>query len=286
MNTKLLSLTCAVGAGVVMATNAMAQSAQKLEFPQPSPASTLKQKVGLTDVEFNYSRPSAKGREIWGNVVPYGQVWRTGANAATKLVFSTKVKLNGKEIPAGTYVLLTVPNKDEWSVMINKNVEQTGPYKYDAAGNVAEFKAKPVKLAQSVETFTIDMQNLRESAGDLTISWGNLAVPLKLEVDFIDQLYADIEKTMAGDGKDKPYFWAAAFYNAHDHELEKAKKWIDQAIAEKEAFYIVHQKAQILKKLGDKAGAKAAAERSLELSKQANDYAYIKLNNDFLAGLK
>jgi len=105
-----------------MATNAMAQSAQKLEFPQPSPASTLKQKVGLTDVEINYSRPSAKGREIWGNVVPYGQVWRTGANAATKLVFSTKVKLNGKEIPAGTYVLLTVPNKDEWSVMINKNV--------------------------------------------------------------------------------------------------------------------------------------------------------------------
>ena len=260
--------------------------APKVEFPAASPTCTLKQHLGLSDIEIVYSRPSVKGREIFGGLVPYGKVWRTGANSATKVVFSTAVKLNGNEVPAGTYALMSIPGKDEWTVIINKGSEQWGAYKYDEKSDVLRFKVKPVTLAETVETFTIEFNNLRDEAAQLDLSWDKTRVPIKVELEFADKVSSQIEAVMASDAQKKPYFQAAQFYFNHGKDLKKAKEWIEQAVIERDAHYIVYVKAQILAKLGDKAGAMAAAKHSSELAAKANDPGYEKLNADLIKSLQ
>lgn len=270
-----------------MATSSsLPAQAAALEFPAASPTSTVKQRVGLTDIEVVYSRPGVKNREIFGNVVPYGKVWRTGANAATKLVFSTPVKLNGTEIPAGTYALMTIPGKDEWTIIINKGSEQWGSYKYDEKSDIARIKAKPVKIDWKMESFAIEFNNLKEDSADMCLMWSDVEVPVAIKVDFVDKLHADIEKVMASDEPKKPYFQAASFYYNHGFDLKKAREWVDKAIAERDAFFMVYLKAQILAKEGDKAGAIAAAEHSKELAIKADDGAYIRMNDELLKTLK
>ncbi len=270
----------------MVTSSSLPAQAAALEFPAASPASTLKQRVGLTDIEVVYSRPGVKNREIFGNVVPYGKVWRTGANAATKLVFSTPVKLNGTEVPAGTYALMTIPGKDEWTIIINKGSEQWGAYKYDEKNDVARFKAKPVKMSWKLENFTIEFNPIKEDTADMNLAWSDTKVPIEVKVDFVDKLHAEIEKVMASDEAKKPYFQAASFYYNHGFDLKKAKEWVDKAIAERDAFFMVHLKAQILAKEGDKAGAIAAAEHSKELAQKADDGAYVRLNDELLKTLK
>src|SRR5277367_6398601 len=160
----------AIGSALLVASSALAET-PKVEFPAPSPACTLKQRVGLTDVQIDYSRPNIKGREIFGSLVPYGQVWRTGANQATKIVFSTPVKLNGTEIPAGTYALMTIPGKDEWTIIINKGAEQWGAYKYDQKADVARIKATPLSIDKPIETFTIEFKDIHDDSSNLNLAW-------------------------------------------------------------------------------------------------------------------
>ncbi len=289
MNSKTIALSiAATGCAMLFGSTVMAQPAaeQKLQFPAPSPACTIKQRVGLTDIEISYSRPSAKGRDIFGGVVPFDKVWRTGANQATKVIFSTPVKLNGNDIAAGTYALMTIPGKDEWTIIINKGAEQWGAYKYDEKSDIIRFKAKPVKVTQALETFTIEFNDIRENSSLLNLSWDKTTVPIKLEVDFADKLLSQIETVMASDAKEKPYFQAAQFYYAHGKDLQQAKKWIDAAVAERDAFYMVYVKAQILAKLGDKAGAIEASKHSTELAEKANDAAYVRLNAELMSTLK
>lgn len=287
-----LSMACALSVGGALAAadapkaDAPKAEAAKVEFPAASPTCTLKQHVGLTDIEITYSRPSVKGREIFGGLVPYGKVWRTGANSATKVVLSTAVKLNGNEVPAGTYALMTIPGKDEWTVIINKGSEQWGAYKYDEKSDVLRFKVKPVTLSQAVETFTIAFNNLRDESAELDLTWDKTQIPLKLELDFTDKVVSQIEAVMASDEKKKPYFQAAQFYYNHGKDLKKAKEWIDAAVAERDAHYMVYVKAQILAKLGDKAAAIAAAKHSSELAAKANDPGYEKLNADLIKSLQ
>jgi len=272
--------------GALMTSSAALADTAKLEFPAPSPLCTLKQRVGLTDVEVSYSRPGLKGRDVFGSVVPYGKVWRTGANSATKLVFSTDVKLDGHEIPAGTYALMTIPGKDEWTVIINKGSDQWGTYKYDEKTDLVRFTVKPVSMPSAVETMTIEFDNFKEESADMKLVWEKVKVPMKLEVNYIDKLTKQIETEMASDKKDKPYFQAANFWFNHEKDLQQAKKWVDAAVAEREAFYIVHLQAKILAKLGDKSAALTAAKRSLELATKANDPAYIKLNENLISTLQ
>lgn len=268
-----------------MTTSAMAETA-KIEFPAASPLCSLKQRVGLTDIQVEYSRPGVKGRDVFGSMIPYGQVWRTGANSATKLVFSTPVKLNGNEIPAGTYALMTIPDKDEWTVIINKGSDQWGSYKYDQSADLVRFKVKPIALDRPVETLTIDFDDIKDESSELKLAWDKTKVPMKLEVNYVDKLTKQIEDEMASDDPKKPYFQAAMFYFNHEKDLQKANKWVDAALAEREAFYIVHLKAKILAKLGDKAGALAAAKKSTELATKANDTAYVKLNETLIKSLQ
>jgi hypothetical protein len=259
----------------------------KLEFPAPSPGCTLKQRVGLTDVEIDYSRPSAKGRQVFGGVVPYGVVWRTGANASTKISVSTSVKLCGNEIPAGKYALYTIPGEDEWIIIISKNLDAS-VFNYDQKDDVVRFKVEPHKLAEHVETFTIEMPQIRDDSALLCLVWENTLVPLNLELDLTTKLVPQIEGAMAEPGERKPYYQAAMFYYDHNLDLQKARKWIEAIPVDRETYYILHLKAKILAKAGDKPGAIAAAKRSSELAVKAEGpkSGYVKMNQDLVSSLQ
>jgi len=263
----------------------------KIEFPAASPSSTVKQRVGLTDIEVNYSRPSVKGRLVFGGLAPYGQVWRTGANSATKIIFNTAVKLNGTDIPAGTYELFTIPGPQEWTVIIHKNVSEWGAYSYDQKDDVVRVIAKPVALTDPVETFTIDMNDLRDDSATLNLIWEKTRVPVKIEVDVTSKLTPQIEAVMAGEGDGKkPYAQAALYYLDHNLDLKKAAAWMDAAIAaQPDGFYYMYHKARILAKLGDKEGAISMAKKSIEVATKAGGPAkdeYVRLNETLLATLK
>ena len=285
MNSKILLSSLVLASGLVFTCGLLAQT-PKVDFPAPSPACTLKQHVGLTDIEIVYSRPGVKGRPIFGGLVPYGQVWRTGANNATKITFSTPVKLNGAEIPAGTYALFTIPGETEWTIIINKGAAQWGAFQYNETNDLVRVKATPLKLAEPVETFTIEINDIRDESATLNLTWEKTRVPVKLEVELVSKLVPQIEAVMSAAEGRKPYYQAALFYYDHGQDLQKASKWVDAAIAEREAYYIVNLKARILAKLGDKEGAIAAAKRSTELAIKAKDTGYVKLNEDLISSLK
>ncbi len=282
---KILTL---VIASMLAFVSGLAAQTPKVDFPAPSPTCTIKQRVGLTDIEIVYSRPGMKGREIFGDagLVPFGKVWRTGANSATKITFSTPVKLNGTDVAAGTYALFTIPGEDEWTIIINKGAEQWGAYQYNEKDDVVRFKATPTHLAEHIETFTIEFNELRDDSGYLNLIWDDTVVPIKIEHDLTATLVPQIKAVMASDEKNKPYYQAAMFYYDHGQDLAQAKTWIDAALAQREAHYMVYLKAEILAKMGDKEGAIAAAKHSIELAKAAKDTGYVKMNEDLISSLK
>jgi len=292
MSIRLLRISCFLIAAPVVATGLFAQTpaAPKIEFPAPSPASTLKQRVGLTDIEITYSRPSAKGRVIFGGLERWGEVWRAGANSATKITFSTPVKLNGTMVPAGTYGLFALLGAEEWKIILNKVTDQWGAYEYNAKDDVARISAKPVKLSEPVETFTIDVNDIRDESATLNLSWEKTRVGVKLEVDVASTLVPQIETLMASNAEKKPYVPAAMFYLDHNLDLKKAAGWMDSAIAaQPDAFYLVYRKALILEKMGDKAGAIATAKASIEGANKAGGAIkdeYVGLNQAILNRLK
>jgi hypothetical protein len=228
MNTRPL-LT--VLSGLVLATGLFAQAPQ-IEFPAASPAATIKQRVGITDISVEYSRPSMRGRKIFGELVPFGEVWRTGANSATKITFSTGVNFGGADVAAGEYALFTVPGKDEWTVILNKVTGQWGSYSYDTANDVARVTAKPSAVAKPAETFSISLGDLaKEASATLTLKWESVSVPVKIKTNLVEMLGPKIEAVMASDSDKKPYFAAAMFYYENDLDLAKASEWMDAAIA-------------------------------------------------------
>ena len=284
MNSKILLSSLVLASGLVFTCGLLAQT-PKVDFPAASPACTLKQHVGLTDIEIVYSRPGVKARPIFGGLVPYGQVWRTGANNATKIIFSTPVKLNGAEIPAGTYALFTIPGETEWTIIINK-AAAASIFNYNQTDDLVRVKATPVKLSQTIETFTIEFTDIRDESATLNLLWEKTLVPVKIEIELTGKLVPQIEAVMSAAEGRKPYYQAALFYYDHGQDLQKASKWIDAAIADRETYYIVHLKAKIRAKLGDKEGAIAAAKRSTELAIKAKDTGYVKLNEDLISSLK
>jgi tetratricopeptide (TPR) repeat protein len=288
MKTRLLR-SCLCLASALLAAASLSAQAPKIEFPAASPAATLKQRVGLTDIEVNYSRPGLKGRVVVGNIDPFGKVWRTGANNATRISFSTPVKLQGSSLDAGTYELFTIPGKDEWTVILQKAGKQWGAYQYKQENDALRVTAKPVVLANPVETFTIDINDIRDESATLNLSWADWRVPVKLEVDVIGKLVPQIETVMASDAAKKPYAQAAMFYRDHDLDLKKALAWINAAIAEQpDAYYYVYHKAKILAKMGDKEGAIKLARQSIAMAAKDTGPAkdeYTRLNEALIASL-
>jgi hypothetical protein len=265
--------------------------APKLTFPQPSPASSVKQRVGFTDVQIDYSRPGVKGRDVFVDLAPSGAVWRTGANAATKVSFSTALKFGGVEVPAGTYALFSIPGADEWTVILNNVTGQWGSYTYDEKNDVARAKVKPVKLAEPVETFTIDLNDIRDDSATLNLIWQKTRVPVLLQFDVVPAMVKKIEAAMAATEKPSAgvYDQAAMFYLEHDLDLNRAAEWIAAATAQQpDGFWLFYHQARILAKKGDKAGAIAAARHSIEVATQQNGVAkveYTRLNERLIAGL-
>jgi hypothetical protein len=269
---------------------AFAPPAPHLDIPAASPAATIKQRVGLTDIEIVYSRPSMKGRVVFGGLVPYGEVWRTGANTATVITFSTPVTFQGAHVDAGSYELFTIPGKDEWTVMLQKVTKQWGAYEYNQKNDVARVTVKPAPFPSTLETFSIAINDISDDSATLNFFWENVRVPVKLQMDVVGTLVPQIEAAMAAPGK-KPYVPAAMFYMDHNLDLKKALAWMDAAIAEQPEFYpIIYRKALIQAKMGDKEGAIATARKAIDLaSKDSNGPAkeeYIRLDEAVIASLK
>jgi hypothetical protein len=259
----------------------------QVEFPAASPAATLKQRVGLTDFEITYSRPSVRGREIFGGLVPFGEVWRTGANAPSKLTLSTPARFGGAEVPAGTFALFSIPGKDSWTVIVSRQTEVWGAMGYDSAQDVARIKIAPERLDAPVESFMFGFDDLREESATLFLAWHDTRISIPLEVESTPIVMARIDEVMASDAERKPWHQAAAYYYDHEADPAKALAWSTRAVeANPQAYWSMHLRAKILARLGEEQLAAEAARASLESARAAGNSDYVRLNEDLLASLR
>lgn len=259
--------------------------AQTLRTPQPSPTQTIKQDFGLGTIELAYSRPSLRGRKLYTELAPAGAVWRTGANGATTLTFSDEVTIGGTKIPAGKYGLLSIPDRNEWTMIITKQTDVTSPAAYKQDMDVVRVKVKPMQMQMAAETFTAQFANLKSNSTDLHLMWGDQAVALPITTDVETKVMAQIDNMMNKDNR--PYFNAAMYYLENGKDLNQAVTWLDKAIEQQpNAFWVHHQRANALAKLGKKTEARAAANKSIELAKAAKNDDYVRLNETLLANLK
>ena len=260
-------------------------SVAQVKMPAPSPTQTIKQDFGMGSIELTYSRPDAKGRKIYGDLVPYNKLWRTGANAATKIVFTDPVELGGKKVDTGTYVLYTIPGVDVWEIILNKGLKNWGIDGYKETEDVIRFKVAPAKMKTSVETFTMQFANIKPESCELHIMWAKTAVSIPVTSNIKERLKVQIEKALQSDNK--PYWQAAQFYKEYEGNLTKALDNCNKAIeTATKPYWMWLYKARIQKEMGDKAGAIASAQQSLELAKEAKNDDYVKMNEDLLRKLK
>jgi hypothetical protein len=257
----------------------------QIETPQPSPFAKMEQVVGLTDVTIEYSRPAMRGRTIFGDLVPYDKLWRTGANANTKITFSDDVSVGGTELKAGTYAIFTKPGMESWDVIFYSDATNWGtPREWDESKVAAKTTAPAYAMEYPVESFTISLGNLTSNSAELGFLWEKTYVGVKFEVPTDAKASASIEKMMAGPGAGD-YFSAAVYYLNEGKDMNKAKMWIDKAtqMTEKEPkFWFLRQKSLIYAKLGDKKGAIESAKKSMELAEKAGNADYVKMNQDSL----
>jgi tetratricopeptide (TPR) repeat protein len=267
--------------GLVWILNVQAQ----LKTPAPSPTQTVKQDFGLGSIEINYSRPAVKGRKVFGDLVPFGSVWRTGANNATTLQFSDEVSIGGVTLAPGKYGLLSIPDKDNWTIIISKQTDVTSPSAYKQDMDLVRVSTAVEKLKESVENFTIAIDNIKPNSCLLTISWDKTSVSLPITTDIDSKIMSNIAKAMQGEKP--PYYNAAMYYMENGKDLKQALAWFDKAVEmTPNAYWVQHQRANCLAKLGKTAEARAAAEKSKELALAAKNMDYVKLNDKLLAELK
>ncbi len=260
-------------------------SQNDLKVPAPSPATTIKQDFGLSSVEISYSRPGVKGRKIFGDLVPFDKVWRTGANGATVITFGDEVTIGDKKVPAGKYGLLTIPGQSEWTVILTKSTDVTSPSAYKQADDVVRIKAKPMSLPFPVESLMIVFDDVKPTAMQAVILWENTAVAFPITTAIDGKVSAQIDQLMKTDKP--PYFAAAMYYLENGKDLDKAVEWMDKAIQDNpKAFWIYHNKANALAKLGKKKEAADAAQKSISLAKEAKNDDYVALNEKLLVSLK
>lgn len=264
---------------------AMLTTVAQLNTPQPSPTQTIKQNFGLSSIELSYSRPVMKGRKIFGDLVPFGAIWRTGANQATTLTFGDDVTIGGTKIKAGKYGLVSIPEKKSWILIITKQLDVTSPSAYKQDQDVVRVQANVMGMDASMESFTMQFANVKPSSCELHIMWDKTAVSLPISTDVDEKVMKQIDQLMNKDNR--PYFNAAMYYMDNGKDLNQALAWFDKAVeANATAFWIHHQRANCLAKLGKKEEAKMAAEKSKELAAAAKNDDYVKLNEKLLAELK
>jgi len=256
--------------------NLNAQS-QAPRIPEASPTQTIIQDFGLGKISITYSRPNVKGRVIFGGINPYSQVWRTGANAATTINFTENVIMEGHSVPAGTYSLFTIPEKDMWTVILNKTVKQWGAYSYKEADDFLRLQVKPVYLDEKRETFTIQFANETTKSSDLHLVWDHTGVTIHLETDDDAQITANIDELMKGNRK-AYYFNAIQYYYENNKDMNKALDWALEAERVDPGAWYKLWEARIRLRMGDKDKAIAAAQEGINMAKANNDDEYVRLN--------
>lgn len=273
---KFILLVCVLA--VTLSTQAQITS------PQPSPFQKIEQKVGLTDVTLEYSRPSMKGRTIFGGLVPFDKMWRTGANANTKITFSEDVEIGGKAVKAGSYAVFTKPGLNSWDVYFYADTNNWGtPENWDSSKVVAQVSAQSFPMPMDIETFTMSFDNLTNDSAILGMLWEKtyVGVPIKFNTD--EAMTANIQRVMNGPAA-RDYYTAAVYYLESGKDINQAKVWIDKAISmnDKAPFWQLRQQSLIYAKAGDKKGAIAAAQKSLKLAEAAGNADYVALNTKSL----
>jgi hypothetical protein len=242
--------------------------------------------VGLTDVTIDYSRPHMRGRTIFGDLVPYGKLWRTGANMRTKITFGNDVKVEGSELAAGTYAIFTIPSENSWEVIFYTEYNGGGaPQELDetkvAARVTVDSFELPLPEGMGMKTFTISLEDVTANSAELEFMWDKTYAGVAIEVPTDATVMSAIDKTLAGPTS-MDYYQAAVYYLSADKDISKAKEWIDKALEgnEKPAYWQLRQQSLIYAKAGHKKEAIAIAKKSLAAATEAGNGDYVKMNTD------
>jgi hypothetical protein len=258
---------------------AVALNAQ-IKAPQPSPIGKISQNVGLTDITIEYSRPSMKGRKVFGGLVTFNELWRTGANASTKVTFSEAVKLGGQEVKKGTYALYSIPGEKEWTIIIHKNTDHWGIDEYKQEEDVCRFTVKPTTLANTVETFTMSVDNIKNASCDISMMWDKTMVSIPVTLMTDETMVSSIKKAMDGPSSGD-YYAAARYYHEENKDTKQALDWVNKSLEKGgDKFWIMRLKALLQAKNGDYAGAIATAKKSSELATKEGNADYPRMNED------
>ena len=258
----------------------------QIQTPRISPSSELEQVVGLTEIEIDYNRPSTRGRVIFGNLVPFGKLWRTGANSGTEISFSTDVKIDGKEVKEGSYSVFTIPNKESWELILYSQTNLWSvPRDWDESKIVfsSNIDVNKMSSADAIETFSIWIGNVTNNDCHLNIGWADTYIKVKIDVPTRELVEKSISATLSGSEiKASDYYSAAVYYREENIKLDQAKEWMEKFIemTDEPRFFHLRQYALILAGNNDYEGAVNASRRSLRLSIQANNQDYVKMNNE------
>lgn len=261
-------------------------NAQGIDIPAPSPLQSSTQAFGLGEITIAYSRPNMRGRTIFGELVPFDKIWRTGANSTTQITFTDNVNIEGQDVKAGTYGIYTIPHKDSWEVMLYSDLKLGGNVAYyDKKNELFRFKVKAIQLPVKIESFTINIGNIMATSCNLQMMWENTYIALKITTKVEDRIMKSIDASMKSD---KPaYFQAAKYYYKHGKDLNKALGWIKRAVEENpKAFYMIYVKAQIEYKLGDKEAGLKSAKKTIELAEQVKFDHYVMLGKELIEANK
>ncbi|RLD30199.1 MAG: dihydrolipoamide dehydrogenase [Bacteroidetes bacterium] len=256
----------------------------QIKTPAPSPFSKIEQKVGLTDVTLEYSRPSMRGRTIFGGLVPFGKIWRTGANANTKITFSEDVMVGDKTLKAGSYAIFTIPQVDKWEVVFYTETGGGAPKELDMEKVAAKVTAEVYPLGMDIQSFTMSFDDVTSNSAVIGILWEQSYVGVKFNVPTDNTVMASIDKALGGPGFGD-YYAAASYYYGEGKDINKAKEWIDKAMSMTETprFWQLRQQSLIYAKAGDKEGAIKAAKASLAAAEEAGNADYVKMNKESIA---
>ncbi|MDP2174563.1 MAG: DUF2911 domain-containing protein [Bacteroidota bacterium] len=261
-------------------------SAQTLKTPTPSPIQTIKQSFALTDIGIEYYRPSAKGRTVFGDLVPFGKIWRTGANGPTKLTFGEDVTIEGNKVPAGTYALYTIPNKDKWEILFYKDLKLGGNVNdYNKENELFRISSNVSLSNDKIETFTINVSDIAATSCKIEVAWENTKVSFSVNADIDAVVMKNIENLMEKDSR--PYYQAASYYFENNKDLKKALEWINKAVEQNpKAYWVALLKAKIELKSGDKKAAALTAQKVIELAKEAKNDDYVKMAEGIISQTK
>jgi hypothetical protein len=260
--------------------------AQQLKIPAASPAQTIKQAFGISEITIEYSRPSARGRVVFGEVVPFGKIWRTGANSTTKITFGDDVKIEGVDVKAGTYGFYTIPNADSWEIMLYKDLTLGGNVaNYKSENEVIRVKVKPTTLANKVETFTMGLSDMTSTTANIDLTWENTRVAISVVTEIDSKIMKTIESTIVQDNR--PFYQAASYYYENNKDLKLALEWAEKVInANPKAYWIVLLKAKIQLKLNDKKGAIATANQVIIMATADKDDSFVKQADKLIGSAK